>query len=41
MRNNFEPLADHQAAKKAWSHIDYLCALAEGRLLFAATEPLS
>jgi DNA replication protein DnaC len=29
MQNNFEPLAD-QAARREWSHVDYLAALAQG-----------
>lgn len=29
MKNNFDPLA-HQAAKRGWSHVDYLSALADG-----------
>jgi DNA replication protein DnaC len=32
MKNNFEALA-HRAAQKGWSHIDYLCALAQGEAL--------
>jgi len=32
MKDNFEQLAD-QAAKKDWSHIDYLSSLAEGEAL--------
>jgi DNA replication protein DnaC len=29
MKNNFDPLA-HQAAKRGWSHVDYLSALIDG-----------